>query len=135
MVQTAVGKAFEKGVDLPLPDAVLAELPLFKTDVDKSILAGLITSHNSLSEKEFSTKMFRPEKDFGWNKVVVDGFDQIVDGYVLGTSTLSFWQVLICNWYTGTFLDYILLHVLTAEVDLIKFFSYTVSNYSMNHML
>lgn len=89
MVQTAVGKAFEKGVDLPLPDAVLAELPLFKTDVDKSILAGLITSHNSLSEKEFSTMMFRPEKDFGWNKVVVDGFDQIVDGYVLGTSTLS----------------------------------------------
>ncbi|XP_078332871.1 uncharacterized protein LOC111122529 [Crassostrea virginica] len=84
MVQTAVGKAFEKGVDLPLPDAVLAELPLFKTDVDKSILAGLITSHNSLSEKEFSTMMFRPEKDFGWNKVVVDGFDQIVDGIVSG---------------------------------------------------
>lgn len=28
--------------------------------------------------------VFNPKKDFGWDKVVVDGFDQIIDGIVSG---------------------------------------------------
>lgn len=80
MVQKAVEKAYVKGNDLPLPDAVKEELSSFQTDVDKSVLAGLFSTHYAFSQKDMSAVMFRPEKDFGWNKVVVDGFDQIVDG-------------------------------------------------------
>ncbi|XP_062614287.1 uncharacterized protein LOC134276016 [Saccostrea cucullata] len=87
VVRKAVEKAFVKGNDRPLPEAVKEELSSFKTDVDKSVLSGLISSHYALSEGNFSTVMFRPEKDFGWDKVVVDGFDQIVDGIVSGEGT------------------------------------------------
>ncbi|XP_061182740.1 uncharacterized protein LOC133191074 [Saccostrea echinata] len=87
VVRKAVEKAFIKGDDRPLPEAVKEELSSFDTDVDKSVLAGLVSSHYALSERNFSTAMFRPEKDFGWNKVVVDGFDQIVDGIVSGEGT------------------------------------------------
>lgn len=73
-------KAKRNGNDRPLPEAIKEELPLFKTDVDKTILAGLLSSHNALSDKDLSTYMFNPKKDFGWDKVVVDGFDQIIDG-------------------------------------------------------
>jgi hypothetical protein len=79
MVQKAVEKAYVKGDDLPLLDAVKKELSSFETDVDKSVLAGLLSTHYAFSE-DASTIMFRLEKDFGWNQVVVDGFDQIVDG-------------------------------------------------------
>ncbi|XP_048728476.2 uncharacterized protein LOC125646288 [Ostrea edulis] len=87
VVQKAVEKAYVKGNDLPLPDAVKEELSSFQTDVDKSVLAGLFSTHYAFSQKDMSAVMFRPEKDFGWNKVVVDGFDQIVDGIVSGFDT------------------------------------------------
>lgn len=76
----AVEKAKRNGNDRPLPEAIKEELPLFKTDVDKTVLAGLLSSHYVLSDKDSSTYMFNPKKDFGWDKVVVDGFDQIIDG-------------------------------------------------------
>lgn len=73
-------KAHKNGNDRPLPEAIKEELPLFETDVDKTVLAGLLSSHCILSDKDLSTFMFNPKKDFGWDKVVVDGFDQIIDG-------------------------------------------------------
>lgn len=84
VVQMAVEKAKRNGNDRPLPEAIKEELPLFKTDVDKTVLAGLLSSHYVLSDKDSSTYMFNPKKDFGWDKVVVDGFDQIIDGIVSG---------------------------------------------------
>lgn len=84
VVQKAVEKAHKNGNDRPLPEAIKEELPLFETDVDKTVLAGLLSSHCVLSDKDLSTFMFNPKKDFGWDKVVVDGFDQIIDGIVSG---------------------------------------------------
>lgn len=87
VAQKAVEKSYKKGIDRPLSDAIKEELPLFETDVDKTILAGLLSSHYVIADKNSSTFMFKPEKDFGWDKVVVDGFDQIIDGIVSGIGT------------------------------------------------
>lgn len=70
-----VEKVKRNGNDRLLFEVIKEELFFFKIDVDKIILVGFLFFYNVLLDKDLFIYMFNLKKDFGWDKVVVDGFD------------------------------------------------------------
>lgn len=70
-----VEKVKRNGNDRLLFEVIKEELFFFKIDVDKIVLVGLLFFYYVLLDKDSFIYMFNLKKDFGWDKVVVDGFD------------------------------------------------------------
>lgn len=70
-----VEKVKRNGNDRLLFEVIKEEIFFFKIDVDKIILVGFLFFYNVLLDKDLFIYMFNLKKDFGWDKVVVDGFD------------------------------------------------------------
>lgn len=70
-----VEKVKRNGNDCLLFEVIKEELFFFKIDVDKIVLVGLLFFYYVLLDKDLFIYMFNLKKDFGWDKVVVDGFD------------------------------------------------------------
>lgn len=70
-----VEKVKRNGNDRLLFEVIKEELFFFKIDVDKIVLVGLLFFYYVLLDKDLFIYMFNLKKDFGWDKVVVDGFD------------------------------------------------------------
>lgn len=68
-------KVKRNGNDRLLFEVIKEELFFFKIDVDKIVLVGFLFFYYVLLDKDLFIYMFNLKKDFGWDKVVVDGFD------------------------------------------------------------
>ncbi|KAK3088476.1 hypothetical protein FSP39_019647 [Pinctada imbricata] len=84
VIKMAVKKARLSKEDISLTEAIQKELGMLEKTADQSIIESLILSHYAMAVHDYSAQLFEPEKDFGWDSVLVDGFDQVIDGLVGG---------------------------------------------------
>ncbi|XP_069112975.1 uncharacterized protein [Argopecten irradians] len=79
IMQSAVDKVKATGVDIPLQKAVEDEISGHTFQGDRAIITSILRNHNAVSKPDYSTMHFDPAKQFGWNTIVVDGYDQVLD--------------------------------------------------------
>ncbi|XP_069108852.1 uncharacterized protein [Argopecten irradians] len=84
IMQSAVDKVKATGVDIPLQKAVEDEISGHSFQGDRAIITSILRNHNAVSKPDYSTVHFDPVKQFGWNTIVVDGYDQVLDAIVSG---------------------------------------------------
>ncbi|XP_060068174.1 uncharacterized protein LOC132548334 [Ylistrum balloti] len=84
IIQTAVDKVKVSGVDIPLQKAVEDEIARHTFQGDRGIITNILRNHHAIAKADYSAMHFDPVKQFGWNTVVVDGYDQVLDVLVSG---------------------------------------------------
>ncbi|XP_033731407.1 polyamine oxidase 4-like [Pecten maximus] len=79
MMQSAVDRVKATGIDVPLQKAVEDEITRHTFQGDRAIITSILRNHQAVTKADYSAMFFDPVKLFGWNTVVVDGFDQVLD--------------------------------------------------------
>ncbi|KAK3587783.1 hypothetical protein CHS0354_042747 [Potamilus streckersoni] len=85
VLRNAVDKVKSNKKDISVKKAVDMELENFKSKIDKKILSAVLNTLPNIIFEDFSATVYKPENEFGWDTVIVDGLDTFLDRIVAGS--------------------------------------------------